>query len=184
MSQWAEAVPRRSPLAIQVVLPPPEGALDALVDHVRSIVAGGSPVLYLAADRPAGVLDEAFRSGGVPSGRVHFLDAVTSLGTSPPQGAANVTFVPSPTMLEIIAMRLEQLAQRLGRPYVILDSLSTLALYAGPLPVQQFSHYVANRLRARGLKADFLVGDSAEGRQLAAQVAGYADRQGTLGVPL
>jgi len=168
---------------LQVIVAPAERPLEALAAHVRALQREPRPLLYLAADRPYRTLAAAFHAAGIDTSQIHFLDAVSSIDGKAPDREANVTFVPSPTMLEMMAMRLEQLASRLGSPHVIIDSLSTLALYSGPGPVQQFSHYVANRLRARGLAGDFLVGGTQEGRALRERIAGYVDREVELEVP-
>ena len=163
---------------IVVVVAPVEQPVAALAQQVRARQGTAGTVLYLAADRPSGMLRAAFAKAGVAMDRIHFLDAVTGLDGKIPERGPDVTYVPSPTMLEMLAMRLEQLVGKLSRPHIIVDSLTALALYSGSGPVQQFSHYVGNRMRSHGLSADLIVAATEEGAQLQALVAGHTDAPG------
>ena len=134
-------------------------------------------MLLLAADRPYRTWVQAFADAGVDTDRVFVLDVVSALdGGTPPQRPDNALFLASPTMLERMAMRIEQLAQKLGQgSHVVVDSLSTLALYNGVPPVQEFSHYLANRLRTQGFSGDFIIRDNQVGASLRERISAFAD---------
>jgi KaiC/GvpD/RAD55 family RecA-like ATPase len=140
-------------------VPSAGGHVRSLGTHLRALQAEGKKVVFVSADRPYHTLTVALREHGVAVESIHFVDAVSSLsGSAPAQRPPNATFLPSPTMLEMLAMRVEQAALRLGPgAHMVLDSLDTLSLYNGIHPVQEFSHYLANRLRAHGLHGDFVV---------------------------
>lgn len=114
--------------------------------------------MFISADRPYAHLQQVLREGGVNVDNMHFVDAVSSVnGAAPANRPANATFLSSPTLLELLAMRVEQAAMRHGPgTHVILDSLDTLTMYNGTGPVQEFAHYIANRLRAQGVHGDFV----------------------------
>ena len=162
---------------IRVVVPHRDGHIGSLAARVAELQKGGKRILFVTADRPYRTVEAALAAADVDVSLVHFLDCVSSIGGPVPRnGATNATFVASPTMLEMMAMRVEQLAARIGPDtHVVLDSLSTLALYNGAGPVHEFSHYLANRLRTRGLPGDFVVTDNAEGIHLSAAVASFTD---------
>lgn len=164
---------------IRVLVPPSEGHVEAVAAHVRQLQADGRSVLYLAADRPYPTLERAFQRAGVDPAKVFFLDVVSCLdGRVPASPPRNAMFLQSPTMLEMMAMRIEQVAGRLGvQASVVIDSLNTLALYNGVPPVQEFSHYLANRLRTQGILGDFVIRDSQEGRLLHERVSGFTDER-------
>jgi KaiC/GvpD/RAD55 family RecA-like ATPase len=137
---------------------------------VRRAQADGHHVVLVTADRPCNVLAISLGAAGVDMERVHLLDVISmASGRAPAQRPPNVTFLHSPTMLEMIVMRIEQLCHRLDHPHVVLDSLSALALYNGVEPVQEFSHYLASRLRVNAVGADLLVSEHSDGLRTGVQ---------------
>lgn len=164
---------------IRVVVAAPESHVQGMAAHVRSLQAGGARILYLTTDRPYAVLVESFGQAGVDADAVFFVDAITCMdGTLPQERPANVIFLQSPTMLEMMAMRVEQMLGHVGpTAHVVVDSLSTLALYNGVPPVQEFSHYLANRLRTNGRPGDLVVRDNPAGRELHERVVGFTDEE-------
>lgn len=162
---------------VRVIVPPGKGHAASLAHFVSSLQNNERRVLFVCADRPYAGLAKSLEEFGVKTSDMHFIDVVSSLsGSSPADRPRNATFLPSPTMLEMLAMRIEQVAQRLGpNAHVVLDSLDTLSLYNGMHPVQEFSHYLANRLRAGGLSGDFLTTNGPTGRQLHDLVIGFMD---------
>lgn len=170
---------------IRVLVPSGGSHVAAMADHVRALQDAGRYVLFITTDRPYAVLERAFGQAGVDLERIHFLDTVSHLdGSAPIDRPDNAHFLASPTMLEMVAMRAEQLANRLGDGvHVVLDSLNTLALYNGISPVQEFAHYLANRLRTYGLPGDFVARQNREGAELQEKVAGFTDGRIVLDAP-
>lgn len=162
------------------VLVPTESHAGFLAGLVRDLQAAHS-VLVLSADRPSRTLLETFRAEGLDLARLHILDVVSMMdGRAPAERPANTTFLQSPTMLEMMAMRVEQIAGRMQDPHVVVDSLNTLALYNGVPAVQEFSHYLSNRLRTNAIPGDFIIRDNKEGRLLHEKVSGFTDEQAPL----
>ena len=134
-------------------------------------------MVLVTTNRPHRTIVERLQEGGVDPADVFVLDAISCVdGAQPTQRQDHAMFLQSPTMLEMIAMRTEQIVGRQsGRVHVVVDSLNSLRLYNGVEPVQEFCHYLANRLRARGASASFVVLDNEEGRDLEARVASFTD---------
>ena len=86
----------------------------------------------------------------------------------------------SPTMLEMIAMRIEQATLRIKAANVVLDNLNALTLYNGIGPVQEFGHYLANRLRTLEVAGDLLILDNDQGKEIRAAVQGFIDAEEAL----
>lgn len=168
---------------IRVIVPQAASHLPAVCGLVASLQAEGKRILLVTSDRPWRTLEVALVAAGADPAMVHFLDCVSAMdGQAPRERPANATFMASPTMLEMMAMRIEQLAMRMGpAAHVVLDSLSTLALYNGIPPVQEFSHYLANRLRTQGVSGDLVVLDNQEGRTLQDGVGSFVDARLVLG---
>lgn len=161
---------------VRLVVPSLDGRSGHIANRLRQLQAGGCEVVYVAVDQPYTTLVSSLGQAGVQVDDVAFLDTVSLLdGHAPPRRPGNVLFVRSPTMLEMIAMRIEQLISGRPRVHVVVDSLTTLALYNDPLPVQEFTHFLANRLRLHGAEASLLVADSEEGRRLQERLHPFVD---------
>lgn len=157
-----------------------EGHAANLAVHVQRTQQAGA-VLFVTADRPLGSWAPAWREAGVDQDRLLVVDAVSAMNGQPPSPRpANATFLPSPVMLEMLLLRIEQLIVRHAPARVIVDSLNTLALYNGMAAVQAFAHYLANRLRGHGVGADLVLCDSPEADGLRERLAPFLDAQGTL----
>lgn len=161
----------------------PCGDAPALAAHVRRLQEEG-PVVFVAAERPARAWEPVWHEAGVDRARLHVVDAVAAMnGRQPGPRSPGVVFLPSPVMLEMMALRAEQLAQRHGAVRVVVDSLDTLVLYNGASAVQAFAHYLGSRLRALGVGADLVLCDTAASpgaRDLRGRLAPFVDGVGSL----
>lgn len=162
-------------VGVQVLVPQERSHLPALARHVAGLQAAGHPVVFVTADRPSHVVRRVFEEASVDGGRVHCIDVITGLsGTQ--EAAENTTYLASPTMLEMIAIRIEQALCRMGPgSRVVLDSLNTLALYNGVEPMQEFTHFLANRLHLLGSGADLVVRDNADGAVILGRIECFLD---------
>ncbi len=162
---------------IRVVVQTQANHLASLAAHVVQLQQDGRAVVYVTANRPCQVVVKALLAAGADVDAVTFIDTVTrsdgSIPTDPPK---NAFFLQSPTMLEMVAMRVEQALARSGQAgHMVLDSLNALQLYNGLSLVQEFSHYLTNRLRTRGVSGDLIVLGTAEGEFLQQAIAGFTD---------
>lgn len=162
---------------VRVIVPSSGSHLRSLGTLVLELQRSGQKVVFVSADRPYHALVRSLREQGIATEQMHFVDTVSSInGSAPPDRPSNATFLPSPTMLEMLAMRIEQAALRLGPgAHMVLDSLDTLSLYNGVHPVQEFSHYLANRLRSHGVDGDFVLRAGPAGANLHDLVVAFSD---------
>ncbi len=164
-------------MRIRVVVPSAGAHVASLASHVNSLQKDGKRVLLVTVNRPYRTLCDRFEQVGIDTKALFFVDAVSCInGAEPMERPPNTMFLQSPTMLEMIAMRTEQILTRMGEDaHVVVDCLNAFALYNGVSPVQEFSHYLANRLRSRGVDGDLLVLNNDEGRALESSVSGFTD---------
>lgn len=152
-----------------------EGHGAALAGHLRRLQEQGN-VLFVTADRPMGSWTTAWNDAALDPTRLFVIDAVSAMnGHQPTPRPTNATFLPSPAMLEMMALRIEQLIRRHAPVRVVIDSLNTLALYNGVAAVQSFAHYLANRLRDGDVGADMILHGDAEGTELRQRLASFVD---------
>lgn len=164
-------------MVVAVRLVQSAGAADApaLARHLAALQEHG-PVVLATADRPHAAWVGPLQEAGVDLDRLTVVDAVTALRGPPPMPRpAGVRFVPSPAMLELLALRVEQAARDAGARHAVLDSLSSLALHHGGPALQAFTHYLAARLRAAGVAGDLVVHATPEGLRLQEALAGLVD---------
>lgn len=155
----------------------------ALAGHLRDLQLQG-PVLFVTADRSTGSWTPDWAAAAVDSQRLFVIDAVSAMnGTQPTRGAGahTTTFLPSPAMLEMMGLRIEQLIRRHAPVRVVIDSLDTLALYNGVPAVQSFAHYLANRLRGTGVGADLIIHPGQDGARLRERLSSFVDEHAILG---
>lgn len=154
-----------------------------LAGHLRQLQRDG-PVVFVTADRTVASWTADWAAASVDLQRMHVIDAVSAMnGTQPARGPTNAHFLPSPAMLEMMALRIEQLIRRHAPVRVIIDSLDALALYNGVPAVQAFGHYLANRLRGGAVGADLVVRSDAAGQRLAGHMSSFVDERAVLGAP-
>lgn len=143
------------------------GHVAELMQRVKEI-QGDATVLLVTTDRPYLTLKESGAAEGVDLDALWFLDTVSAMtGQTPNERPRRVLFIQSPTMLEMIAMRIEQMQRTIPGPvHVIIDSLSSACTYNKFAAVQEFTHYLVNRLRTLDLSADLVVTDDEQGTAL------------------
>ena len=155
-----------------------DGHASNLAAHVARLQGQGRSVLFVTADRPLGSWTQPLQEASVDHGRLLVIDAVSAMGgQAPSPRPANATYLSSPAMLEMLALRIEQQIVRHAPVRVVVDSLNTLALYNGLPAVQAFAHYLANRLRTHRVGADLVVCSAPDGAAIRDRVAPFIDHE-------
>lgn len=141
---------------------PLRGGLDALAEHVRARIARDRSILIVTASLPAGRFFEHFQDRGVDINRVFVVDAVSSRSGMDVRGdPERVHYVPAPTLLELIAKRVEKIvrSKAQGPPHIIVYSANAFALYNEPETLEELVRYVVNTLVHPKTRIDFVVED-------------------------
>lgn len=150
--------------------------MDALIQRIQDVQAEGAPkVLVVSSAWPHRDLRKAFDAARIRD--VMVIDLLSAmLGIVPDARPSDAVFIPSPTMLEMTAMRVEQVHRMIGgRAHVIVDSLDALARYTPRKAVEEFTHYLVNRLRSLDASGDLFVAGTEDGRKLAEAARPYTD---------
>lgn len=114
--------------------------------------------VVVTANRPYASLRSTLNAAGLDASRLRFVDCVTSLTGLAPPADPQAQFVESPTLLEKVVLRTEQMLKRLGHSkFLVVDSLSTLAVYNGNEAVAELTHNLVTRLRIQRTAAAFVV---------------------------
>jgi hypothetical protein len=128
--------------------------LDALAGFVADRVAHGEGIVLVTVHHAPRLLREHLRAAHVDASHVTLIDA---RGETPHDldKAPDVHLVPSPTLLELIALRARKLAQRHDAPRLVVDDCEGLAFHNPPEAVEEYVRYVCNTL-ALHLPVDFV----------------------------
>lgn len=145
------------------------------MQRVQDVQGEGCDVLLISANTAYKDLDAALAKHGVSDVRI--LDVLTtSLGLVPEPRPDHAVFVPSPTMLEMTAMRMEQIRRIMGPDvHIIVDCLDALTRSNPVHAVEEFTHYLVNRMRSMDVPGDLWVTDSEDGKRLAEAAHPFTD---------
>ena len=145
------------------------GVLDALRYFSERFGTG----LYIALNKPFATLQGSFERGGVPPGKVFYLDSVTN---TPERETESCHFMGRMRELTDLCIAVSKVvSERKEIRFVLLDSVSTLLIYNDPRSVARFCHAVTERLRGLGLPAALVLVETEEGRDVVAQLAQFCD---------
>lgn len=130
----------------------------ALQELCRTLLGRFQDGVIVTANRPYQSLREGFATAGLDVSRLRFVDCVTSLTGLVPPPDPHALHIESPTLLEKLSMRTEQLLRRQSHSrFLLVDSLSTLAVYNGADAVAEFTHNLVTRLRMQRIPAALLL---------------------------
>jgi len=155
-----ESGPVALPGAESVVLALTEGSryAHAMARLTQALLDRRAYGVIVCANRPAEAVRVALARAGVDLRGLRFVDCISSTAGLPPPPDASTVHVESPTMLEKVALRAEQWLRRLPGPgFLLVDALSTLAVYNGSRPVAEFVHTLVLRLRTLHTPGAFLL---------------------------
>lgn len=139
---------------------PAQGGLDSLADYVRSSIEKNRSVLVVTASLPAGAFFEHFQDHCVDTNRIFIVDAVSSRGGMDVHGdPEHVHFIPAPTLLELIAARVEKIikTKAQGPPHIIVHSANAFASYNDVATLEEIVRYTVNVLVHPKVRIDFVV---------------------------
>lgn len=140
---------RFRPGAVSVILTPTAKSRSVRRDIVQHFVdEHGALALYTTVSRPYRSIEQEFKKEGINTSRLFYLDAASRVGGSSMKKSDNVVYV-SPqnlTQLSIAIMNACSSVQD-DEILVVVDALSTLAVYNDKRTVARFAHALMGKLR-------------------------------------
>jgi hypothetical protein len=128
--------------------------LDALAAYIADRVRDGEGIVLVTVHHAPRTLRSHLHDAQVDPSHVTILDA---RGETPhdvdPQ--AGVHLVPSPTLLELIALRAQKLARHHDKPHLLVDDCEGLAFHNPPAAVEEYVRYLCTHV-APHLPVDFV----------------------------
>lgn len=110
-------------------------------------------IIYVTSTIPSSVIKQQLEAENVAIDNLYFVDCISFIVGSTGEEKGNSVFIESPTMLENIMLRVETWIKQIGSKNVIvfLDSMNTLAMHNDEKALSEFSYYLINSLRVRGI---------------------------------
>lgn len=133
--------------------------------------------VVVTANRPYHVLMRSLRQAEIPHDGLEFIDCISAMTGQQPPSERGVTYVDGPLLLEMIAMRAQQLMRFMPDDdrFMLMDSVSTLCLYNGPGPVTEMAHTLTTRLRLMETGGVLFALDDPRQQDMIDGVAAYCD---------
>lgn len=128
--------------------------LDALSTFVADRVARGEGIVLVTVHHPPDTLRKHMQAARVDAQHVTLIDARGETPHDIDRGQG-IHLIPSPTLLELIALRARKLAARHDSPRLVINDCEGLAFHNPPEAVEEYVRYVCNGL-ATHLPVDFV----------------------------
>lgn len=154
--------------AILLIVTDGAGYNRALRDTAGALARHYDAGVFLTANRPHHALRDLLGQEGIDASKFTFIDCVSSMTGIAPPAEPGVLHIESPTMMEKMAMRADQVLRRSAgrRRFVLLDSLSTLSVYNGANTVAEMAHNLITRLRMQSVGAALILVEKQAGEEL------------------
>ena len=128
--------------------------LDALASYVADRVRRGEGIVLVTVHHAPRTLRKHLHDAHVDPRHVTMIDA---RGETPHDldAGSDVHLIPSPTLLELIALRAQKLARRHDKPHLVVDDCEGLAFHNPVGAVEEYVRYLCSHV-APQLPVDFI----------------------------
>lgn len=129
--------------------------------------------LTITINYPTTTLIKKLQQKGINTNNYHFIDAVTTKGTTSKE-TKQTTYISSPTALTELAIAINKTIQTTKPQLMILDNISTMIMYNKAVVVAKFLHSIMTKIRKTDTKAIYpILKKDMEGTMLELQM--FAD---------
>lgn len=106
--------------------------------------------IYITSTIPSQSIKNVLQILEIDLKRIYFVDCISHIMMGTSVRSEHVSFVESPTMLEVIMLKVEYLMRSVkGNKLVLLDSINSLAIHNNTKILSEFLHILVNNLRAK-----------------------------------
>lgn len=148
----------------------------AASDIVRQLLAEGRVGIYVTINKPSASVSRMLEKSGLSGEFLVFVDCVTQYAGGGSRRIEKTVFV-SPRNLTGISVAINEMVRSIpGKKFVIVDSLNTLSSYHSPEILQQFAHFLANRIRMQDIRGALLIADADAPTELVSVLERACDR--------
>lgn len=119
-------------------------------EAVKSITEDGFHVIMVTTNQPSLILSKMYSRAGINLQNVCFIDAISNYALGKEEENNETTlFIGNPADLTDIGIALTKILNKIGTDdvCVVLDSISTMLIYASSSKISKFLHYLTNKIR-------------------------------------
>lgn len=146
------------------------------VELLKYFLGKGIFGVYVTINKPLADLNETLKRYDVNAENVVFVDAITRMSGGKEPDKKNFYYVDSPDDLIELSIAIEKGVKKIsGKKFVIIDSISTLAVYNKEAVIEKFVHSIAGKLHAWKVKGVFVTIEETE-KGLINTVAQFCDK--------
>ena len=158
---WRDALPALpDEAAVTLLVADATHHRDLVVQVTQALADGQRAGLVVAATRPAGMLRAWFLAAGLREADLRYLDCISVAGGLAVPDDGRIMALPSRGALELVALRCAQWLERMpGRRFLVVDSVSALAMHNGREPVEEMLADLLPRLRRLRVPTVLLLAD-------------------------
>ncbi|MGC9435904.1 MAG: DUF7504 family protein [Methanomicrobiales archaeon] len=138
---------------------PPEYTHAFGISTIRELAGHGCPGIVVSFNEPYAILNKALVKEGVDTSMIYFIDCITAFASTMPQEVPNCAFVKNPgdlTGLGIAVAKALPFVSGAERSYMLVDSISTVLVYAPVDSVIKFTHMLINKLKINSICGLFI----------------------------
>lgn len=135
--------------------------------------------VYIALGKPADELDKLYKSKGVDTSRLFFVDAISKMYGIAQKPTKKVVYTSGPLDIDSIAVSVRELLPSLGseKKCVFLDSITTVLLYNSLPRTIRFSQFLTESLKKAGVDGVMVsVAKGATTEKLVAELSKLCDK--------
>jgi len=135
------------------------------------------PGIYITINKPYEVLRDMLVNKKIDYGRIKFIDAISRMVGSETPDRDKCTYIESPGDLTELMVAIEESVKGIeGNKFLVLDSISTLAIYNDTETVEKLVHALTGKLREWDVKGILLSIEADEYKNLIGTVSQFCDK--------
>lgn len=130
---------------------------DEVMDYVGVIAGAGGKGVYFTTSRQYRFISKEMKKRGINLNSLLFLDCISAMAGE--SGDKFCTVIENPSDLEEISTNLCKLLDKIesDKKFLVIDSISALLMYNSISSVKEFSVFLTQKLRKKGVKRMLVV---------------------------
>ncbi len=118
--------------------------------------ARGMKCIYVTSNKPFKILKKFYKSKGVNTKNLHFIDCITRLSKDL-DFEEGVMYLDLPTQFDYLDKFINTCHEIYSCDFVIVDSISTFLIYSPLNVVRGFFHSISNKMKLVSVGGDFIL---------------------------
>ncbi|VVC03819.1 Uncharacterised protein [Candidatus Bilamarchaeum dharawalense] len=162
---------------------PGEKLLEVNLNVLTHLVNKGYRGVIITLNNPYSVLVKIIEKHKIDQSKLYFIDCITKTAGGQAVRNENTLFISSPANLTELGVAVSQLiaAMPKGKQFVMMDSLSTLAMYNSTGSVAKFSHFLITKIKLHEVSGVIISVEAEIDEQTKTQISSLCNKTIRLG---